>query len=98
MPLDSIGLFEESHMRGGMRATAIFIVASAVVSGLGFPAYSQGLSTMGKSYRGPPAEDRPKIDEKAYNDALKRIPTPNQGYDPWGTARSSEPAKGKKSN
>ena len=32
-------------------------------------------------------EKKPKIDEKAYNDALKRIPEPKEKYDPWSGAR-----------
>ena len=33
-------------------------------------------------------EDKtPKVDDKAYKDALKRIPEPKEKYDPWGGAR-----------
>lgn len=32
-------------------------------------------------------EKKPEIDEKAYNDALKRIPESKEKYDPWGVAR-----------
>jgi hypothetical protein len=35
----------------------------------------------------------PKVDEKAYKAALERIPEPKEKYDPWGAARSGEPAK-----
>jgi hypothetical protein len=70
----------------------------AVVSLLVCPVYSQGLGKKGGGYRGPPVEDRPKIDEKAYKAALERIPAPKQQYDPWGVARSSEPAKTTKKN
>jgi hypothetical protein len=95
----SVGLIEESHMRGGAKTITILIVASAVMPWLNFPAHSQGLSKMGHSYAGPPVENHPKIDEKAYKDALERIPAPDQKFDPWGIARPSEPAKGtKKSN
>jgi hypothetical protein len=83
-------------MMGGTKAITILIVASAAVPLLGYPAYSQGLSTMGKSYRGPPVEDGPKVDEKAYKNALKHIPTPDQAYDPWGVARPAEPSKSTK--
>jgi hypothetical protein len=38
-------------------------------------------------YAGPPVENHPKVDEKAYKAALERIPTPDQKYDPWGIAR-----------
>ena len=34
-----------------------------------------------------PEEKKPKIDEKAYQDALKRIPEPKEKYDPWSGAR-----------
>ena len=32
-------------------------------------------------------DDKPKVDEKAYNEALKRIPEPKEKYDPWSGAR-----------
>jgi hypothetical protein len=55
-------------------------------------AYPQGLGKKGGKH-GPPAENQPKVDEKAYKAALDRIPTPKQGYDPWGQVHSSDPAK-----
>ncbi len=30
---------------------------------------------------------KPQIDEKAYQEALKRIPEPKEKYDPWSGAR-----------
>lgn len=48
---------------------------------------------------GPPVENRPKVDDKAYKAALDRIPVPAERYDPWGGARAADPAKPpKKSN
>lgn len=38
-------------------------------------------------------QKKSKIDDKAYKEALKRIPEPKEKYDPWGVARPSEPAK-----
>jgi hypothetical protein len=38
-------------------------------------------------------EQKPKVDEKAYNEALKRIPEPKEKYDPWGGARPSDQKK-----
>lgn len=35
-------------------------------------------------------DKKPKVDEKAYNEALKRIPEPKEKYDPWGAARPSD--------
>jgi hypothetical protein len=70
-----------------------------VVASFTLPAYCQ--STLAKrpgsgGYGGPPAENKPKIDEKAYKSALERIPEPDKKYDPWGIARPAKP--GKKSN
>ena len=80
-------------MIGGTKAIRTFLAGSAAFALLVSPAYSQGLGKQGGGYRGPPAEDHPKIDEKAYKAALDRIPAPKQPYDPWGAARPSEPAK-----
>jgi hypothetical protein len=86
-------------MIGGTKAIRTLIAISTAISLLILPAYSQGLGQKGGGYRGPPVDDHPKVDEKAYKAALERIPTPDQKYDPWGVARPAEPAKsGKKSN
>jgi hypothetical protein len=77
-------------MIGGTKAITTLIVAAAFAASPTFPAYSEGLTTMGRSYAGPPAENHPKIDEKAYKSALDRIPAPDKKYDPWGIARPSE--------
>ena len=79
-------------MTGGAKAIKIPIVVAAIISLLTLPAYAQGMGRKGGSHA-PPAENHPKIDEKAYKAALDRIPTPKQGYDPWGQAHQSEPAK-----
>jgi hypothetical protein len=70
----------------------IIIAAVAIISCAAVPAFSQGFSKMGKG-SGPPVENHPKVDEKAYKAALERIPEPKQKYDPWGSARPAEPAK-----
>jgi hypothetical protein len=79
-------------MGGGARAIKMPIAVAAIVSLVAFPAYAQGLGKKG-GRGGPPVENHPKVDEKAYKAALDRIPTPKQGYDPWGQVRPSEPAK-----
>jgi hypothetical protein len=33
---------------------------------------------------------KPQVDEKAYNEALKRIPEPKEKYDPWSGARPAD--------
>src|ERR1019366_5299280 len=93
---------EETRVIGRRKAIGTAVVALVVMSALTLPAYSQ--SPLGKrpgngGYDGPPKENKPKIDEKAYKSALERIPEPDKKYDPWGIARPAEPAKpGKKSN
>ena len=73
-------------------AVKLPIVVAVILSLLALPAYSQGMGKKG-GRGGPPAESKPKVDEKAYKAALDRIPTPKQGYDPWGQARQSDPPK-----
>ena len=77
-------------MAGGIQTTKVVIVVAAIVS-LTVPAHSQGMKK--GSHAAPTTETRPKVDEKAYKAALDRIPTPKQGYDPWGVARPTVPAK-----
>ena len=81
---------EEGHMTAGTKAIRIAIVAATIISSLTLPAYPQ---LKKGSHAAPSTDTRPKVDEKAYKDALDRIPTPKQGYDPWGVARPTEPAK-----
>jgi hypothetical protein len=65
-------------------------------------AFAQGISGAGpgemkggRGHRG--ATDykkddvKPKYDEKAYQDALQKIPTPKEKYDPWGGVRDNKP-------
>jgi hypothetical protein len=86
-------------MIGETRAIRVLIVTATIISGLTAPAYSQAFGKKNGGYAGPPPENHPKIDEKAYKAALDRIPTPAKQYDPWGVARPSEPVgAAKKSN
>jgi hypothetical protein len=79
-------------MIGRTKAIKTLIGAAMVISALSLPAYSQGYGKKGGG-GGPPVENHPKVDEKAYKAALDRIPVPDEKYDPWGVARPSEPAK-----
>ena len=56
-------------------------------------AHAQGLKK--GSHAAPTYDERPRVDEKAYNSALERIPTPKKPYDPWGQVHD-EPAKSSK--
>ena len=38
-------------------------------------------------------DKKPEVDEQAYKAALERIPEPKEKYDPWSSARPSDPAK-----
>jgi hypothetical protein len=80
-------------MTGTTRMIRTLLAGSAAIALLVSPAYSQAFGKKGGGYRGPPVEEHPKVDEKAYKAALERIPAPKQAYDPWGVARSSGPAK-----
>ncbi len=81
-------------MTGGTKAIKVAIIVAGIISSLTLPAYPQGMRK--GSHAAPSTETRQPVDEKAYKAALDRIPTPKQGYDPWGVARPAEPAKAAK--
>jgi hypothetical protein len=78
-----------------MRTLAI---ALAVLALLVVPAQAQ----MGGGKRGHKSDDtksedkKSKVDDKAYQEALKRIPEPKEKYDPWAVTKA--PDAGKKSS
>ena len=78
-------------MAGGTKAIRVVVAVAAIISSLTLPAYPQSFKKGVGS--GAPTETRQPVDEKAYKAALDRIPAPKQGYDPWGVARPTEPAK-----
>jgi hypothetical protein len=67
-------------------------VAAALLALLVLPAEAQ----MGGGRRHGGGDDKkadqkkPQIDEKAYKEALKRIPEPKEKYDPWSGARPTD--------
>jgi hypothetical protein len=80
-----------------------FIVA-ILMAALTVPAYSQvggggggaGVSGAGGVGRGGSARTAPPVDpakkkaeDKAFNDAVKRIPLPEKKFDPWGEVRET---------
>jgi hypothetical protein len=82
--------FAAGEARGelGMK---VLTVAATLLALLVLPAQAQ-MGGMGKRGGGNGGESKtdakkPKIDEKAYKDALKRIPEPKEKYDPWSGAR-----------
>ena len=68
-------------------------VAAALLALLVLPAQAQmGGGKRNHDDSSKKTEDKkPKIDEKAYNEALKRIPEPKEKYDPWSGARPADP-------
>ncbi|MBB4368631.1 MULTISPECIES: hypothetical protein [Bradyrhizobium] len=69
----------------------ILVIAAAVLALACGSAEAQGRRQPNDGAK--PADNKPKVDEKAYKAALERIPEPKEKYDPWGGARPSEPAK-----
>jgi hypothetical protein len=75
-----------------MRTLAI---AMAVLALLAVPAQAQ----MGGGKRGHKSDDtnaankKPKVDDKAYQEALKRIPEPKEKYDPWAVTKTPDANK-----
>ena len=69
----------------------ILVIAAAVLALAVGSAVAQGRRQPNDGAK--PADNTPKIDEKAYKTALERIPEPKDKYDPWGGARPSEPAR-----
>ena len=75
-----------------MRTLAI---AVAVLALLAAPAQAQ----MGGGKRGHKSDDtnaankKPKVDDKAYREALKRIPEPKEKYDPWAVTKTPDADK-----
>ena len=77
-----------------MRVLAAIVALLAI---LALPAQAQ----MGGGKRGQRNTDvtnkedkkKAKADEKAYQDALKRIPDPKEKYDPWGMTKTPDADK-----
>jgi hypothetical protein len=71
------------------------LAAAALLGLLALPAQAQ---MPGGKHR-PAGDDKKadqkkqQLDEKAYNDALKRIPDSKEKYDPWSGARPSTDQK-----
>jgi hypothetical protein len=78
-----------------MRTLAI---AVAVLALLAVPAQAQ----MGGGKRGhrgddaKAADNKPKVDDKAYQEALKRIPDSKEKYDPWAVTKPPDAGKASK--
>lgn len=72
----------------------ILALAALVLGLVTLPVHAQ--MGGGKRPRGDDAKSdqkKPKVDEKAYQDALKRIPDPKEKYDPWAVTKSPDADK-----
>ena len=66
-------------------------VAAVLLAVLALPAQAQmGGGRHGRGRDAKTEDKTPKVDEKAYKDALKRIPDSKEKYDPWSGARPSD--------
>jgi len=68
-------------------------VAAALLALLVLPAEAQMGGGRRNRDEAKTDQKKPQIDEKAYKDALKRIPEPKEKYDPWAVAKPVEPAR-----
>jgi len=76
-----------------MQTTKVVIVVRRSFSSLALPAYSQSFKKKAVT-PAPSGESKPRVDEKAYNAALDRIPTPKRPTTwGWSARPSDEPAK-----
>jgi hypothetical protein len=69
------------------------IVATMALALVVAPAYAQMAGKRPRGEDNKKTEQKPKVDEKAYNEALKRIPEPKEKYDPWSGARPADKPK-----
>jgi hypothetical protein len=69
-------------------------MAVAVLALLAAPANAQMGGRHGpKSDDTKAADKKPKVDDKAYQEALKRIPDSKEKYDPWAVTKTPDTGK-----
>jgi hypothetical protein len=73
----------------------IIMAAGLVLALLVTPALAQMAGSRPQASEEKGGPKRPQIDEKAYQEALKRIPEPTGPVDPWGSMRPADPPKAK---
>jgi hypothetical protein len=78
-------------------------LAAAMIAALSLPAGAQTMNGIGAAEGAGRAQalgkkateetvdpEKKKKDEKAFNDAVNRIPAPDKKYDPWGNVRGAK--------
>jgi hypothetical protein len=76
-----------------MRTLAMAVAVLALVA---VPAQAQMVAGSKRGHKADEtkAEDqKPKVDDKAYQEALKHIPDPKEKYDPWAVTKTPDAAK-----
>jgi len=69
-------------------AMRTLVLAAAILSLLVMPAGAQmGGGKRHNTDESKTEQKKPKVDDKAYQEALKRIPEPKEKYDPWGMTK-----------
>jgi hypothetical protein len=71
----------------------VLVIAAALLALTVASAQAQGRGRGQPNEGAAKADNKPKVDEKAYKAALERIPEPKEKYDPWGGARPVESGK-----
>ena len=70
------------------------VMAVAALALLAVPAQAQMAGKRGHQSDNTKAEDKkPKVDDKAYQEALKRIPDSKEKYDPWAVTKTPDANK-----
>ena len=72
-------------------------MAVAVLALLAVPAQAQMGGKRGHQSDNTKAEEKkPKVDDNAYQEALKRIPDSKEKYDPWAVTKTPDADKSSK--
>jgi len=75
-----------------MRTLAIAVAVLALLT-VPVQAQMEGGKRGHKSDDTNVANKKPKVDDKAYQEALKRIPEPKEKYDPWAVTKTPDADK-----
>jgi hypothetical protein len=65
----------------------VFAIAAVAIAVLATPAHAQLAGGKRHHKSDPTDQTKKKVDDKAYQDALSKIPDAKQEYDPWQKAR-----------
>ena len=86
-------LVESDH--GGGRTMRVLAVIVALLAVGALPAHAQMGHKRNQNTDNTNQVDQKKAiaDEKAYQDAVKRIPDPKEKYDPWGMTKTPDADK-----